>query len=158
MCIGTPFQFTANTTGDIRNYKWDFGDNSYNNGNNIYHTYHTDLDNQFLVQLTVTDRWGCSATDTVHVDVGGVELNGALVRLGYDVCMGEARVIQYRLMQSNRIDSLHYYWRPNETVTTNGRCTVYKTGNYIVLVVTDNYGCKVEDMINVGFLNTPTAR
>ena len=156
MCIGTPFQFTANTTGDIRNYKWDFGDNSYNYGNNIYHTYHIDFNESSLVQLTVTDRWGCSATDTVHVEVGGTEPNGNLGKLGNDVCMGEARVIEYQQLAIPILS--HYYWRPNETVTTNGRRTVYKTGDYIVLVVTDNYGCKVEDMINVGFLNTPTAR
>lgn len=156
MCIGTPFQFTANTTGDIRNYKWDFGDNSYNYGNNIFHTYHTDLDNQFLVQLTVTDRWGCSATDTVYVDVGDVEPNGNLEKLGNDVCMGEARVIEYQQPEMPILS--HYYWRPNEIVTLSNWRTVYKTGDYIVLVVTNDYGCKVEDITNVGFLNTPTAR
>lgn len=158
MCINTPFQFTANTTGDICNYKWDFGDNSYNYGNNIYHTYHIDLNESPLVQLTITDRWGCSATDTVYVEVGGTKLNGYFGKLGNDVYMGEARVIQYQQPFAVATILAHYYWRPNETVTTNGQCTVYKTGNYIVLVVTDNYGCKVEDMINVGFLNTHTAR
>lgn len=156
MCINTPFQFTANTTGDIRNYKWDFGDNSYNYGNNIYHTYHTNQGNQSSIQLTVTDRWGCSATDTVYVEVGGTEPNGTLINRGNDVCMGEARVIQYLTMGSRIVPS-HYYWRPNEIVTLSNWRTVYKTGDYTVLVVTDNYGCKVEDMTNVRFLNTPIA-
>ena len=155
MCLNTPFPFVAYATGTIAQYYWNFGDGAYNKGNGIHHTYHPDIVQNPTVILTVTDIWGCIAKDSVQITIGGAPLNGKLTT--YDsipICPGNARKIIYSPINV----SAHYTWNSVGPITQTNESFVYQTGDYSVLVVTDEYGCKAESRCNVGFLNAPTAR
>lgn len=158
MCAGTPFLFTATATGNVVRRRWVFGDGSYNFGDSIYHTY-PNAQNDMIITLTVTDSWGCTATDTAHVRVGNNNMvEGRLQSLGNPVCPGNSKMIQYQWgYNSNGVPS-HYTWNQCDTSTQSSQSYVYSTGDYSVLVETDDYGCRAESRCNVGFLNEPVAR
>lgn len=64
MCEKTPFQFSANVSGNNNlQYHWSFGDDSYNNGNGIYHSFAYRYA-PYNILLTVTNSLGCQATAT----------------------------------------------------------------------------------------------
>ena len=160
MCKGGPFPFYADAGGDIGRYRWDFGDGSYNFGDTIYHTYSVTA-TMYVVTLTVTDVWGCTASDTAHVGVGEEVIKGNLKTVdNTPVCPGQCKVIQYTstLEGEPLLPPSHYIWRPAAPPTTESHCCVYQTGDYTVWVETDNYGCRYSSICNVGFLNVPTAR
>lgn len=153
MCAGTPFLFTASTTGDIVRYRWNFGDNSYNFGDSIFHTYQGNQ-NERIVTLIVTDSWGCTASDTAHVKVGGGILNGHLNKEGSAVCPGEFRRITYTEFSPYNA----YYWNYDIIPSHSNQYNTTATGDYSVMVETDVWGCRAESRCNVGFLNAPVAR
>ena len=159
MCKGGPFPFYAATEGDIDRYRWDFGDGSYNFGDTIYHTY-SESANVYVVTLTVTDVWGCTASDTAHVEVENEVIEGKMVSSGPDVCPGQCKVIKYISTHEGEplLPPSHYIWRPAAPPTTENYCCVYQTGDYTVWVETDNYGCRYSSICNVGFRNAPVAR
>ena len=159
MCIKTPFQFNASTEGDIVKYRWDFGDNSFNFGDRIFHTYSETLNQStVIVTLTVTDVWGCTASDTAHVEVGEEIIEGYLMSPNEAVCPGLCKLIQYETEGIAALPDAHYLWLPDASSTTINRSCVYQTGDYTVWVETDEYGCRTSSICNVGFLNAPTAR
>lgn len=159
MCIKTPFQFNASTEGDIIKYRWDFGDNSFNFGDRIFHTYSETLNQStVIVTLTVTDVWGCTASDTAHVEVGEEIIEGYLMSPNEAVCPGLCKLIQYKTEGIAALPDAHYLWLPDASSTTINRSCVYQTGDYTVWVETDEYGCRTSSICNVGFLNAPTAR
>lgn len=161
MCKGGPFPFYADTDGDIARYRWDFGDGSYNFGDTIYHTYSATLDqNTVIVTLSVTDVWGCTASDTAHVEVGEEVIKGKLKPVdSVLICPGQCRVIQYKTEDDLPLSvPVHYTWRPGAIPSNESSTCVYQTGDYTVWVETDNYGCRYSSICNVGFLNVPTAR
>lgn len=57
-------------TGEITSYEWDFGNGEMASGVKVQHTYYRAKD--FQVNLTVTDNYGLSSTDslTLHVEKG----------------------------------------------------------------------------------------
>lgn len=63
-----PVSFNDNSSGNVVNWQWDFGDGSPDgSGQIIYHDY--DIVGNYLVTLVVTDNNGCTdtATDTIKV-------------------------------------------------------------------------------------------
>ncbi len=155
MCEDTPFLFSANTSGTVVQYNWDFGDGSSNNGNGIYHTYSLDYNEYRIVTLTVTDSWGCFAIDTVQVSIGQKLSTGSLSAVDDNpVCPGQNRVIQY--IPDNYLND--YYWGHSPNSTSDNYYNTTSTGDYYLYIETSDYGCRAERMCNVGFLNAPTAR
>jgi gliding motility-associated-like protein len=65
--IDGPVTFTDNSTGNIVNWQWNFGDGNYGSGNIIQHQYANI--GTYLVTLIVTDNEGCTDTtkDTISV-------------------------------------------------------------------------------------------
>lgn len=154
MCVKSPFQFNASTEGDIVKYRWDFGDGSFNFGDGIFHTYSETLNQStVVVTLTVTDVWGCTASDTANVEVGEEIIGGHLMSPDEAVCPGNAKEIRFQPL----IEHALYIW-DNALPSTEGRTFVYQTGDYTVRVETDEFGCRTSSICNVGFLNAPTAR
>lgn len=156
MCEKTPFLFSANVIGSNLQYRWDFGDGSTNEGNNIYHSY----DNSsvsYSVTLNVENSFGCVSTMTQSITVGAnVIYEGLLDKLTtIPVCPGLPRTIHF--LPHTAFNSL-YYWDFSTVSTTSYTYNTYHTGDYRVLAYTTNYGCKKEAMLNVRFLNAPTAR
>ncbi len=66
--LGNPVNFT-DVSGDnsIVSWFWDFGDGNSSATQNTHHTY--DFEDVFTVILTVENQYGCSASDTVEVEV-----------------------------------------------------------------------------------------
>ena len=155
MCENTPFQFNANTSGTIVRYRWDFGDGSRNTGNGIYHTYSFNYNEDRTVVLTVTDSWGCTATDTAHVNIGQNLLTGTLdAANSIPVCPGQNRVIIFD--PDDYVND--YYWNHSPYPTSENHYNTTSTGDYYLYIETSDYGCRAERICNVGFLNAPTAR
>lgn len=155
MCEETPFLFSANVIGSNLQYRWDFGDGSYNYGNNIYHSY----DNSsvsYSVTLNVENPFGCVSTMTQSITVGAnVIYGGRLYNLAEaPVCPGLPQTIQFAPHFTYSL----YYWDFSAVSTISYTYNTYHTGDYRVLAYTTDYGCKKEAMLNVEFLNAPTAR
>lgn len=157
MCEKTPFQFSANVSGNNNlQYHWSFGDDSYNNGNGIYHSFAYRYA-PYNILLTVTNSLGCQATATSTIIVRENNLNGALIATGTPVCPGNTRTILY----NQHLQQNLYVWSYNNSTTppmNNYQYPTTATGDYKVSVTNSLYGCKLERMLNVGFLNAPTAR
>ncbi len=66
--LGNPVNFT-DVSGDnsIVSWHWDFGDGTSSVSQNTHHTY--DFEDIFNVILTVENQYGCSASDTVEVEI-----------------------------------------------------------------------------------------
>lgn len=154
MCESTPFQFYAYTSEDIVRYRWDFGDGSYNTGNGIYHTY-SFYHMERIVTLEITDSWGCTTTDTVHVHIGHNYLTGILKATdSIPICPGQIRTIIY----NPDANVNYYYWNYSPDSTSDNYYNTTSTGDYYLFIKTSDYGCRAERMCNVRFLNAPTAR
>ena len=156
MCTQTPFLFSANAVGNNLQFHWDFGDNSYNIGNGIYHSYDVQQYTNPHLVLTITNNYGCIATLDTNITVGANNLSGTLTKTA-SVCPGNILTISYTPHLFNNT----YVWSHDNSSTspiTNYQYSAVETGDYKVLVTNSLYGCKLERMINVSFLNAPTAR
>ena len=157
MCTNTPFLFTATTVGNNLQYHWSFGDGSYNYGDSIYHSYDFQQGNTATVELTVTNSLGCFAISDTIITVALNNLLGYLNPVGPSVCPGSILSIQY----SPHLSDNTYVWTHDNSSTpstSNNQYPTTETGDYKVSVTNSLYGCKLERMLNVGFLNAPTAR
>lgn len=155
MCEGRPFQFLASTSGTVVQFRWNFGDGAFNKGNGIYHTYDPNIVQNPTITLTVTDVWGCLATDTANVTIGYNNLTGTLSAVDANpVCPGQNRVIEY--VQDSPVNE--YFWNHSPGSTSENHYNTTSTGDYYLYIETSDFGCRAERMCNVGFLNAPTAR
>lgn len=155
MCENTPFLFNAYPDNSNYEYHWNFGDNSYNVGNGIYHSYDYDYA-PYSVMLTITNSMGCTTTnvETIYTSMNNI-YDGLVTLDGIAVCPGIQRQI---LFTPHYYPDNHYYWNYSSYYTMNNYFNATQTGDYNVLVITSDYGCKKECMTNVSFLNAPTAR
>ena len=71
-CLGYETEFTDNSTGNIVNWSWDFGDGNVNNTQNPFHQY--GASGSFNVTLTVENDIGCSDDITQNVNVNDVPI------------------------------------------------------------------------------------
>ena len=86
------------------------------------------------VTLTITDSWGCSATDSIEILVGNEILSGDLHPINHvSLCPGIEREINY----SPAPLEAHYTWNIDGPTTENNQYYVTETGDYSVLVVTN---------------------
>lgn len=150
MCEETPFIFSAIANGS--SFIWDFGDNTYMYGNNIYHTFN----NSTNVTLTVTNADGCVVSLSQPViAVSDFLSSGSLTPIDNNiVCPNTVRYIRF-LPNANQNT---YVWNNILPEVPYNVYNTYQTGEYHVLVTNNPYGCKKEAMLNVEFLNAPTAR
>lgn len=156
MCEITPYKFSAIPANG--NYCWDFGDNSYLVGNEVFHSYGYLQGLSPHIVVTATNSLGCKSTIDTSITVVANFLTGFLVPSSPNsVCPGTARTIFYNQI----IGVAQYHWYQDSTlmVTNNSnQYDTYQTGNYKVKVQDNATGCKVECLSNIGFLNSPTAR
>ncbi|HHT52122.1 MAG TPA: PKD domain-containing protein [Bacteroidales bacterium] len=156
MCNKTPFLFTATTEGTITEYEWDFGDNSHNVGNNIYHTYKINESSfQYNVTLIVKNVLGCTDTSTIQINVFQDVLDPKKLGTLSDipVCPGIPRRILFNTHASDNL----YTWSLNNSPSNIHYYDALYTGNYYVTVYNTEYGCRAEAMFNVEFLTAPWA-
>jgi len=161
VCEQTPVLFSATTHGSGLSYYWDFGDTSYNYGNNIYHSYCVH-NAPYSITLIVTDGNGCrdTVTHTITVHANNLLNTNLLPTSSNPVCPGDAREIRCQSLSMQPNNHFTWYGNGNYLGNTIGIPSyyVYYTGDYRVHVLDNTYGCRAEAMCNVGFLNAPTAR
>lgn len=136
-CAGSAMQFYADDDTAGNQYLWDFGNDAINLQQNPVRAFPSD--NQFTqVSLTVTNKYGCSATHTGFVTVVPNNMAGALVKSADNVCVGGNITIDYN---STTIDNpTTLYWYHNEytavpfatTTAPNLGLTVTQSGQYFV--------------------------
>lgn len=157
MCEKTPFLFSAIPNNNNYEYFWDFGDSSFNYGNNIYHTYsYTTVSD--TVTLSVTNGLGCSSTSSVIVAVVGNNILPNLTTIPqYPICPDNARILLHNQIINN---ALYSWYQDGNWITTNNirQYATFETGDYKVFINDISTGCKKEIMKNIAFLNAPTAR
>ena len=158
ICSKTPFLFTATTGGNIVRYEWDFGDNSYNEGDSIYHTYATITNDNVCIHLAITNSSGCTAVKDSCIIVSANALYQGILQPLFlvKVCPGIPRTIQFDRYTFNAT----YSWTPQNLTYDNyqNNCNVYQTGDYSVEALQPSTGCRAQAMRNVGFLTAPLAR
>lgn len=157
MCEQTPFPFSATASGQSLTYLWNFGDGSQNYGNNIDHVYEylQNSTNFHNVALTVTDSRGCSAISSQQVSVLQMPSFPIMIEqypLEIPHCPGPPTTLRY-----NADPICSYSWYPN---TDDNTAIVYvnKAGDYRVLVITTNGGCRHEALGNAEYPNGPVAK
>ena len=157
MCEETPFLFSATPDDNTLQYYWDFGDNSTNVNNNIYHTYDFDASNpSHDVKLFVRNKLGCvdSSMKTVYVQTNVFEPVSLGTLTSSQVCPGTPRTIQF-----NQHDyPASYTWSPDNPLYNHYEYNTLNTGDYSVEAFYPNYGCRAKAMCNVGFYTAPWAR
>lgn len=156
MCDQTPFLFTATTGGNITKYEWDFGDNSYNVGDSIQHTYNRNLIANPCVHLTITNSLGCTAEKDSCIRVYPNVLNPKTLEPlnPTPVCPGTERIIQF----NSHPAYTQYTWSMNSSPSNNFEYVTLNTGDYTVTAYNTLYGCRAEAICNVGFYTAPWAR
>ncbi len=155
MCENTPFLFSVLPNNNNYEYYWDFGDDSYNYGNGIYHTYSSNH-NYYDLSLDVFNSLHCKTnyTQRIYVSQNNIK-DGSITVPGTAVCPGDSRQI---IFQPHVYLDNHYYWDYSPSWVYDNYYNTTGTGDYHVLVITSNYGCRKECIKNVDFLNAPTAR
>lgn len=151
MCENTPFIFHAHAS-DAVYYRWDFGDNSYNYGSTLDHTFGSSSAT-YTVTLTVKNALGCSATGTTDVSICANLLDGELEASYPEVCEWNNRDIDYS--ETSGASFSEFLWKPFNTTTANSQYTVNQTGDYIVVATEADCHCKDQRWTNVPFFTNP---
>lgn len=150
MCDNTVFTFLADVVGIGLSYRWDFGDGSYNFGNGIEHVFGNVTQGDRRVTLTVTDQFGCTATDWQDVFIVHNNLGGGLSQTTFP-CPSDPAHIAYDAYHDGSL----YLWQQFPSVTTY-ETDVYEVGNYLVEEYNTN-GCRHQALGNVKYPTAPLA-
>ncbi|MCQ2275089.1 MAG: PKD domain-containing protein [Bacteroidales bacterium] len=146
MCEHTAFIFLADATGEGLTYMWNFGDGYWNFGNGIDHVY--DGARQSSVTLSVTDRNGCSITDSYLTFVVNNHLdNYPLWPFFNPICPGDSAVI------ATTNDNNNYIWHPCSRFDGHYLANVYEAGTYIVDITSIDEQCRKQVELNIAYPN-----
>ncbi len=146
MCQHTAFTFLADATGEGLTYRWDFGDDYWNFGNGIDHVY--GIARQFTVTLSVTDRNGCSVTDSSLTFVEDNHLGNYQLRSFFNpICPGDSAVI------ATTNDNNNYIWHPCSRFDGHYLANVYEAGTYIVDITSIDEQCRKQVELNIAYPN-----
>lgn len=161
-CQNNAMKFYADDTTAGLQYFWEFiNDGSSNLQQNPVKTF-TSTDPQ-LVTLTVTNKYGCSASFTTAVVVVSNDMNGELELNLEDACVGSSIDITYTNTGANTIQTLYWYYNQYTAVpfavthAPNLNLTVTQSGQYFVYAQNTN-GCMEYgniDPISVAFVPAP---
>ena len=158
MCVNTPFQFSATPNNNHFQYYWDFGDFSYNTGNNIFHTYTANaLSPGRTVTLIVKNQLGCTATLSQNVNVCSNVFGtqpSLSAQSSIPVCPGIPQTLQFNPHPHNSV----YTWLPINPPYNYYEYEALNTGDYSVEAYYPTGGCRAKATCNVGFLTEPWAR
>jgi PKD repeat protein len=145
-CANTAMQFHALDTTPGSQYLWDFGE-STNLQPNPVKSFSAAGDK--TITLTVTNRYGCSATYTARVNFLQNKMNGNLSATPPTTCLGNTATIIYtsvdpRFLDAPSLFEWHGYGNTGTVfpvvTTTVPRLTVTQSGHYFVYTQNTN-GC-----------------
>jgi hypothetical protein len=143
------FKFSRSVTGAVTGYLWDFGDGG-TNASSVYNPIgkvYSAIDPSVSVSLTVTDEYGCTATDDVTISVVGNPYLGNVTAAPNPVCQGSPATLTYNAIAGGPLTNYTWYDQSTPLVTTAvPNYNVYVPGAYWVRG-TGNFGCKVNTPI-----------
>ncbi len=152
-CADQEISFEGNSTTDIINWNWDFGDNTIGSGQNTEHSYITS--GNYVIQLQVENENTCmdTVTDSIYIR----ELPSAIIStMPQDTsCLFDT--VYFSGISNNNISN--WIWDFGDGTTSVGQNVSHNytnNGDYtITLVYTDNNGCSdtVESII---FIRLPS--
>ncbi|MCB9186923.1 MAG: PKD domain-containing protein [Flavobacteriales bacterium] len=130
-CDGNPVQFSENSTGNVVNYLWTFGDGQTGTGANPSHVY--PAIGTYNVSLTVTSNNGCTSSTSGTAEVVNGPTPDFSVDNGPDICVGEELEIIDN--SSGPIASYEWNFGDGNTSASTQPVQVYSTpGTYSVLL------------------------
>lgn len=162
MCEDFPAIFSDNNTatGCIISYRWNFGDGSYNFGNNIYHTYGTP--SNYTYYLTVTDNRGCYTTGYGSVTVAANTIHDNR-NIAPDqppaTCYGDPQKVIYSVDNYDFGAGHSFLWTPTISPMMYAQGNTYASfditegGDYRVMETDPSTGCKGEATGNITYPN-----
>ena len=156
VCEDTPVRFVYGCLGNGLSYTWNFGDESYNYGNNFDHVYGVGDDNNestciYNGSVSITDINHCTVSSSFSVTVYRNTMNGAILLGQIPYCSGTPITLTY--LSPNTQDE-SYHWFHDPSISTN-YANVYAPGTY-VLEVTDNHSCRYQTEANTSYPQTVT--
>lgn len=170
MCSQTPFLFSGSAEGTGLTYRWDFGDGSYNFGQEMWHVFDTNITNNrnTNIILLVTDYQGCSGHAIFSVQrknnpfeaVGSESYSIRNFNTIYPVCVGDSVKLVYNTdADPHRPEQdTRYVWMPRGDTTFGDSSYAVRTGQHFVFATDTVYQCRGEEMTGIGFHNTPTSK
>lgn len=156
LCVSTPAMLSATLNGCVKSVQWEFGDPSYNFGNDIYHTFSSGF---HRVTLTVEGCNGCEQSGVINVDVAVNDISRNIQEdNSVAICFGNPKPVSYISQVIFPSPEYLYYWTPQVTLYGHSdlytkRFDAYAGGDYRVLEVNPNNGCKGEATGNVNYPN-----
>jgi PKD repeat protein len=140
--------------GEIKFYKWDFGDGNTSDKRNPTHTYY--CRGKFFAILTVTDEDGEKGKDTLEINI--IDYQSPIAIAYANVTCGKAPIeIHFKgsgFDSNGIIDS--YQWNFDDGYTDNNQNTTHiynSPGRYFVdLIVTDNDGIIGIDTLEINII------
>jgi gliding motility-associated-like protein len=150
LCIGQVTTFTADTTGGIISFEWDFGDGGpHQFGNPVNYNY--GLAGNYTVTLIVENNLGCRDTlvrplyINVHQPTAGFSVNPTSGCVPLTVSFSDQSISPFPIVT--------WDWNFGDFTTASGSPNVQHTytapGQYSVgLSITDNQGCPATTIFN----------
>lgn len=138
-------------------YKWEFSETSNLNMDTPVVLF-TEYGNPQYITLTVTDRYGCTDTHTVPIEIILPDFQGNIVGHENPVCQGDTVTLSYII---NGDTPISYQWLFEEMVIPGATGSTYAAGikGRYGLLVSDNYGCfQSIDPVNVNIIPEPIVR
>lgn len=142
-CTGDPIYFTDLSIGNgssVNTWQWDFGDGSTSILQNPTHPYATA--GNYMVQLVVTNLWGCS--DSVWHTIAVDSLPSANF-IWANVCLGDSMFFA-DLSTSGGSSITNWYWDfgdGNSSMQQNPSHLYANSGSYNVQLIVENLnGCR----------------
>lgn len=161
-CQGSAMQFVSDDHSSGLQYLWSFPDDVTNLQQDPVRTFNGS--GPFLVVLTVTNQYGCSATWGTQVNVRPVKLRGEIVINPTTACEGSAILMTYQPeILTSQIMPSTFEWYYNEVTsspfatTTVPTLNVTQSGQYFVYVQDINGCYEYENPpVSVGFIPPPS--
>jgi PKD repeat protein len=152
-CAGNALEFSANTTPDMTQLNWNFGDLASGPANDAtgtpaYHNFTTP--GNYAVTTTTTNAYGCTAVFTEIVNIAPNALSGTITPAApAPICEGSTLVL------TAPPGAVSYIW--SDSVTTTQVFTASEEGSYSV-TLTDASGCTfAPPPVNVEITPSPDA-
>lgn len=151
---------TLSPTANISSVSWQFNDGSSIDkaGNTVYHTFIGG--GNYIITADIKDEYGCTFRETLTINsyLSNIQLPN-LTAEGDDICPNtQGRNINYIPIPPTIENTIYsWYWGGNLPISTiNNSYSTFHTDNYYVDVM-NKYFCQEKAMVNVAFLNAPTA-
>ena len=137
----TVFMSISNITTAISNYDYEWSPATGLDNPSIHNPIATITESTTYV-LTVSNQYGCTATESVEITVHEVEVD--IAATATDLCPGETAVL------SAGAGFGSYEWSTGEQTPS---ITVSATGDYYVTVSSDSLACLASDMLTVNLFD-----